>query len=77
MNSCLIAVHHNDPNNFIEEPEYFSSITADSYVNTNTNPLNNPYPDFNAQLYGGSKSHVFTNITMLTYIIPKSEIYKL
>ena len=30
MISVLITVHNNDSENFIDKPEYFSSITADS-----------------------------------------------
>ena len=34
MNSGLVSVHHNDPENSIGDPEYFSIIAADSYVDT-------------------------------------------
>ena len=34
MNAGLINIHHNDPENFIEDPEFFFNIAASSYVNT-------------------------------------------
>ena len=34
MNSYLTNVHHNDPENFIDDPEDFSNIVSDSYVDT-------------------------------------------
>ena len=34
MNSGLITVHNDDPENFIDDLEYFSSIVYDSYVDT-------------------------------------------
>ena len=34
MNSDLMTDHHNEPDNFIDYSEDFSSIAADSYVNT-------------------------------------------
>ena len=35
MNSGLMNVHHNDTENFIDKPDLFSILAADSYVNTN------------------------------------------
>ena len=29
-----MTVHYNYPDKFIEEPKYFSSVVAESYVNT-------------------------------------------
>ena len=34
IKSGLMNTHNNDPDNFIDDPEYFCSITDDSYVNT-------------------------------------------
>ena len=72
MSSGLMTVHNNDPDNFIDDPEYFhqypSWIISGHGGNTlqkNTNQVST------AQLDGGSKSHVFANITMFTYIRPE------
>ena len=32
MNSGIVTVHHNDPDNFVEDPENFAGVVADSSV---------------------------------------------
>ena len=71
MDSVLVTIHHNDPekfNDYLEDfRQYFSWILCEHECNniqTSTTQVNN------AQLEVGSKSHIFTNITMFNYIVP-------
>ena len=71
MNSGFVNVHHKKPNNFIDDPGYFSHYRRwlicehkGNITRTNTTQV------CIEQLDRGSKSHMFTGITMFTYIIP-------
>ena len=61
-------LYHNDPDKFIDNPEYFSHYICgflSEHKVTNTQKIID-YIRY-AQLYGGSDSHVLTNINMSTY----------
>ena len=63
--------YHNDPNKFIDDPEYFGHYRCwllREYEGTNIYKSINRIS--NALMDGGSNSHVLNEITMLTYIIP-------
>ena len=66
-----MTVHHNYPENFIDDPEYFhqycSWLLIIHEINT-IQPTNNQVS--NVQLYGGSNYHILTNIIISNYIIP-------
>ena len=69
MNLGLITVHHNDPDNFIDDPEYFFQyyiwvLCVHEVKKIQTIPTHIR----NSQLQGGSNSHMFNYITMSTYI---------
>ena len=64
-------VYHNDPDNFIDDQEYFSQyhywlISEHKFANIKTSITH----IINVQLYGRSNYHVFTNINIFTYIRP-------
>ena len=64
-----MTVHHNDPDKFIGNPEDFRQyhrwlLSEHRGNNIQTSPI----PVRNTQLDGGPKVHVFTYISMFTYI---------
>ena len=66
-----MTVHHNDPENSIGDPEDFLQYCIwliSGHEGNKLQPTNTQVS--NVQLYVVSNSHVFTNITMFTYIIP-------
>ena len=71
MNSGIITVHHNDPDNFIDDSESFLRyhiLLLSEYKGTNIQTI--PVQVSNEQLYGVSNFHVFTKITMFNFIRP-------
>ena len=64
MNSTLMNVHHNYPENFIDDPEEFCCEYKESKIQTSTTQV------INSQLDVGSNYRMLTEITMLTYIRP-------
>ena len=68
MNSGIMNVHHNDPENFIDDTEYFlqycSWLLCGHEGNTNQK---NTTQVSTAQLDWGSNPHAFTNTTMFNY----------
>ena len=71
MNSVLVTVHHNDPEICIDDPEYFRQYHSWLISGHEGNTLHPTTTHVStAQLYIGSRSHVFTNITMFIHIIP-------
>ena len=72
MNSGLMTIHHNDPDNFIDKPEDFSQyhrslLCEHEFINIQTSITQVR----NTQLDGGSNSHLFSNITIFTYTRPE------
>ena len=71
MNSDIMTLHHNEPENFISNPEYFRQyrrlILLEHRVPNNQT---SPTQVINAKLDGVSNYQVFTNITIFAYIIP-------
>ena len=71
MTSGLVYVSQNYTYNFIDEPEDF--LQYHSWLlreQKGTNIQTNPTQFGNTQLYGVSNYHMFTEITMCTYIRP-------
>ena len=71
MNSGLMTSPPTDTDNFIGDLEYFRQYH--SWLpseHKGTNIQTNPTKVRNSQLYVGSNSHVFTEITLVTFIIP-------
>ena len=70
MNSGLMTVNNNDPENFIDDLEYFpvSHLTNKCTWGQHT-PKNTTQVSI-LKLDGGSNSHVFTDTTMFNYIRP-------
>ena len=64
-----MTVYHNDPENFIDDSEYFFQYRSSILSGHKGNKLNPTTIKFiTAQLDGESNSNVFTNITMFAYI---------
>ena len=71
MNSGIMTVHHNDTNKSINDTygfcQYHSLLISGHEGNT-LHPITTQV--ITEQLDGGSNFHVFTSITIFTYIIP-------
>ena len=71
INSGLMTVHHNNPEKLIDNPGYFLRYISWILIEHKGNIIHPTTTQVSTvQLYGGSKSHMFTDITMFTYIRP-------
>ena len=71
MNSGLITVHPNNPENLIDDPESFGQHCSWLIIRHNVKTIPpTTTQSFNTQLDGRSNPHVFTYIKKFTYIIP-------
>ena len=78
MNSVIMTIHQNDPENIIDDPEYFWQYHSWLLIGHKGNTLNpTTIKVTTAQLVGGSNFHVFTDIKLFAYIRPVQCIVKL
>ena len=71
MKSGLMTVRQNDPDNFIEKPDYFCQyIRWILHEHKGNNIQTSPTQVSNSQLYKGSNSHMSTYINIFTYNRP-------
>ena len=71
INSGIMTINQNYPENIIHDPEYFCQYHR---LILSVHNLKTLHPNYikgtTAQLYGGSKYHVSTDIKLFTYIVP-------
>ena len=71
MDSGIMSIHHNDPENIIDDPEDFRQYRSWLLSGNKCNTLHpTTITVTTSQLDVGSNSHVFTNIKLFTYIRP-------
>ena len=71
MNPDIMSIHRNDNENIIDDPEYFfqyCSLLISGHKGKTLHPTT--IKVITAQLNGESKSHVFTDIIIVSYIRP-------
>ena len=71
MNSFIMTINHNDPENIIDDPEGFSQYRSWLLSGHKVNTLHtDTIKVTTTQLDGGSNSYVFTDIKLFSYIRP-------
>ena len=65
-----MTVHRNDPEKFIDDPEYFSTIAGDSYAYIRAKKSRKNPPNLALHNWMEDQNPILTNINMLSYIIP-------